>query len=95
VGEDGRFSITVPDVTTGLYEAIVTCEACADQFDGTTVFAAGSLAIVGDSGGGSGPRVTGIVIGVLFFVLAVAAVFAWRRGWWRIGMRRRGPSKPE
>ena len=97
VEPDGTVSVpfTVPDVATGIYEAVVTCEACADQFGGTTVFAAGSLAIVGDSGGGSGPRVAGIVIGVLFFVLAIAAVFAWRRGWWRISMRRRGPSKPE
>jgi hypothetical protein len=86
--------ITVPDVDTGIYEAIVTCEACADAFGGTTVFPAGSLAIVGGTGGGGGPRTLGIVLGALFVIAIVGSVIAWRRGWLRYGTRRRGPQGP-
>jgi hypothetical protein len=96
VGPDGAVSvpITVPEVESGIYEAVLTCESCAEQFGGTT-FPAGSLAIVGDSGGSGGPRLLGIVIGVLFFAAAILAVVAWRRGWWRIGFRRRGQKGEE
>ena len=96
VGADGSVSlpITVPDVETGVYEAIVTCEACGAEYDGQTQFPAGSLAIVAEEGSG-GPRVVGIVIGALLFVAIMASFVAWRRGWWRIGSRKRGEQKPE
>ena len=95
VDPEGRVSvpITVPDVPTGVYEAIVSCEACADQFGGETVFAAGSVAIVGDDGGG-GPRTVGIVIGSLLFVALALAVVAWRRGWWRLWGKRSQEEPP-
>ena len=95
VDPEGRVSvpITVPDVETGVYEAIVSCDACADQFGGDTVFAAGSVAIVGDDGG-SGPRTVGIVIGSLLFVALVLAVVAWRRGWWRLWGKRSQEEPP-
>jgi hypothetical protein len=94
VGPQGEVNlpITVPDVPDGVYEAIVTCEACADSF-GRTVFPAGSLAIV--AAGSEGPRILGILLGALAVVLAIAAVVAWRRGWYRPSMRRRRPSSDE
>jgi hypothetical protein len=95
VGADGAVTlpITAPDLPTGVYEAVLTCEQCADAFGGQTMFAAGSLAILGDSGGGSGPRVIGIVLGALLIILAVGAVVAWRKRWWRpFGKGRRAPS---
>jgi hypothetical protein len=94
VGPDGGVSVpvTVPEVESGIYEAVLTCEACAEQFGGTR-FAAGSLAIVGDGGGSGGLRLVGIVIGALFFAAVILAVVAWRRGWWRIGFHKRGQSE--
>jgi hypothetical protein len=95
VGPDGSVSlpITVPDVETGVYQAIVTCEACGTEYDGQTHFPAGSLAIVAEEGS-SGPRVVGIVIGALLFVAIIGSVIAWRRGWLRIGSRKR-PQEPD
>jgi hypothetical protein len=96
VGPDGSVSlpIAVPDVETGVYEAVVNCTACGAEYGGQTQFPAGSLAIVADEGSG-GPRVVGIVIGVLLFAAIVASFVAWRRGWWRIGSRKKGEQEPE
>jgi hypothetical protein len=93
VGADGVVSmpIVVPDVEEGLYEAVVSCDACGPAFGGETVFAAGSFVIVEAEGGGSGPRVIGILLGVLLFVALGLAIVAWRRGWWRPSVRRRKP----
>jgi hypothetical protein len=90
VGPQGEVNlpITVPDVDEGVYETVVTCEACAGLFGGRTVFPAGSLAIV--EAGSEGPRIIGIVLGVVVLGLVVAAIVVWRRGWLRFG--RRGPS---
>lgn len=87
-----RLSIVVPDVEPGLYEAVLTCEACAEAFGGRTVFPAGSILVFGETEedkGSSGPRLVAIIVGALFFVLAVLAVVAWRRGWHRRGGARR------
>jgi hypothetical protein len=92
VGPEGEVSlpITVPDVPEGIYEAVVTCEACAESFGGRTVFPAGSLVIV--PAGSEGPRITGIVIGAVAIALVIAAFLVWRRGWYRPRLgRRRGP----
>jgi hypothetical protein len=91
VGPDGQVAlpITVPDVAEGIYEAIVTCEACAESFGGRTVFPAGSLVIV--PAGSEGPRLIGIVIGAVAIGLAIAAFLVWRRGWYRPRLGRRGP----
>jgi hypothetical protein len=86
--------ITVPDVETAVYEAIVTCEACGAEYDGRTQFPAGSLAIVADEGS-AGPRVIGILIGALLVVAIIASFVAWRRGWWRIGSRKKSGQEPE
>jgi hypothetical protein len=96
VDPDGSVSlpITVPDVETGVYEAVVTCEACGAEYGGQTQFPAGSLAIVADEGSG-GPRLVGIVIGALLFVAIIGSVVAWRRGWLRIGPGKRREEKPE
>jgi hypothetical protein len=95
VGPEGAVSlpITVPDAPEGIYEAIVTCEACAESFGGRTVFPAGSLVIV--PAGSQGPRLVGIVIGAVAIALAVAAFVAWRRGWYRPRLRRRGQPPEE
>jgi hypothetical protein len=91
VGPQGEVSlpITVPDVDEGVYEAIVTCEACAEAFGGRTVFPAGSLAII--AAGSEGPRILGIVLGALAVLLAIAAIVVWRRGWYRPPFKRRRP----
>ena len=57
-------------------------------------FPAGSLAIVAEEGS-SGPRVVGIVIGALLFVAIIGLVIAWRRGWLRIGSRKRQQEEPD
>jgi hypothetical protein len=94
VGQGGAVAvpITVPDVETGIYEAIVTCEACAAEYGGVSEFAAGSIAIVAEEDDG-GPSVVGIAVGVLLFALAIAALIAWRRGWWR-PLSRGAPAEP-
>ncbi len=79
---------------TGVYQAIVTCEACGTEYDGQTHFPAGSLAIVAEEGS-SGPRVLGIVIGALLFIAIIGSVIAWRRGWLRIGPRKRQHEEPD
>jgi len=96
VGAGGAVSvpITVPDLETGIYEAIVTCERCAAEFGGRTQFPAGSLAIVAQEDE-SGPNVIGIVVGVLLFALIAAAFVAWRRGWWRPLSRGRSAEPPD
>jgi hypothetical protein len=95
VGAAGDVSlpITVPDVPEGIYEAVVSCEECAGSFGGRTVFPAGSLVIVPE--GSEGPRLVGILIGAVAIALAIAAFVVWRRGWYRPGMRRRGPPPEE
>ena len=95
MGPEGEVDLpfTVPDVDEGVYEAIVTCDACAESFGGRTVFPTGSLAIV--EAGSGGPRVIGIVLGAVALALVVAAIVVWRRGWYRPSMRRRGPSSDE
>lgn len=75
-------TFALPDVEQGLYEAVVTCGRCAQAFGGRTVFPAGSL-LVFEKEGGSGPRLVGIGVGVVFFVLLVASIVAWRKGWGR------------
>lgn len=93
-GGEVSLPITVPAVDTGIYEAILTCEVCAAEFGGGTVFPAGSLAIVGEEGSGS-PRLVGIVIGVLLLVAIIGSLVAWRRGWWRLRSRRASGRPPE
>jgi hypothetical protein len=74
--------IVLPDADQGVYETILTCEPCAEAFDGRTRFAAGSFLLLGDTGsGGSGPRIVLIVVGALFLVTLAAALALWRRGW--------------
>jgi hypothetical protein len=92
-GADGAFPLTVPDVDEGVYEAVVRCDACAEAFGGT-VFPAGSFLVAGGSDegeGSSGPRVVGIALGIVLFLLIGAAIFAWWRGWWRPTFGRRRP----
>jgi hypothetical protein len=93
VAEGGSVAlqITVPELPTGLYEAVVDCPGCESLAGGATTFPAGSLAVVGaDEEGGSGPRTVGIVLGVLLVVLTGLAILAWRKGWYRpFGGRRR------
>ena len=86
----GRVTVrfAAPDVEQGLYEAIVSCEACAASFGGQTTFPAGSL-IVFERRGSSGPKIVLLGLGALFVVALVASVVMWRRGW-RFKRRRRG-----
>ena len=85
--------ITVPELPTGLYEAVVDCPGCESLAAGATTFPAGSLAVVGaDEEGGAGPRPNGIVLGVLFVVLTGLAILAWRKGWYRPFSVRRRPT---
>jgi hypothetical protein len=78
----------VPDVERGLYEAVVSCEACAEAFGGRTTFPAGSVTVFKGGRGSSGPRILFFVLGGGFVLAFAASVVLWRKGW-RIGRRRR------
>jgi hypothetical protein len=94
VGDNGDVAlpITVPELPTGVYEAVVDCPACELLPGGGTTFPAGSLAVVGsEERGSSGPQTVGIVLGVLLVVLSGLAILAWRKGWWRPSLRRQTP----
>jgi hypothetical protein len=78
----------VPDVEQGLYEAVVSCEACAEAFGGRTTFPAGSVIVFEGSSGSSGPRILFFAVGAAFVIALVTSVVLWRKGW-RIGRRRR------
>jgi hypothetical protein len=74
-------TFTVPELEQGIYEAVVTCDACAPAFGGRSVFPAGSLVVFeGDQGGGI-PRWVAVLIGVMFLVLLAASAVLWRKGY--------------
>ena len=80
----------VPDLPAGLYEAVVTCPACAATHDGQTVFPAGSLLVAKKQETSLGIRVVSYALGLAAAALAVASVIVFAR-------RRRRPNgtRPE
>jgi hypothetical protein len=83
-GDAFTLPFTVPDVAQGIYEAVITCEACRAAY-GRTTFPAGSV-LVFERQGASIPAWSVIGIGFLFLVLLGVSIVAWRKGW---GRRRR------
>jgi hypothetical protein len=69
----------VPDLPAGLYEAVVTCSACAATFDGQTVFAAGSLLVAKKPETSLGIRVVSYALGFGVAALAIASVIIFLR----------------
>lgn len=84
------FDFELPDLRAGLYEAIVSCKACAGSQGGNTLFPAGSLLVTSVDKGSSGPRIIGFVLGVVLLGLAVASIVVFRRS----RARARPPSEP-
>jgi hypothetical protein len=82
-GDGGaELPFTIPELEQGLYEAVVTCDACAAEYAGQTSFPAGSL-VVFEKKGGSSARPFLLAVGALGFVVIPLAFIAWRRGWHR------------
>jgi hypothetical protein len=81
----GTLTFELPNVPTGLYEAVVTCRRCATAYGGRTEFPAGSVLVGPKKSGSSGPRIVAIVLGLLVLVFGILAVVVFRR-------RRRSPS---
>jgi hypothetical protein len=81
-----------PDVPPGLYEAVVTCKACATAYGGRTEFAAGSVLIGPKEEGSGGPRVLLLVLGAVVLSLGLVAAFVFRRN--RRRASERGPAAP-
>jgi hypothetical protein len=83
IGELGSETLefAAPEVAPGLYEAVVTCRACATAYGGRTEFPAGSVLIGPERGGSSGPRILLLALGVLVLALALGlfAAFVVRR----------------
>jgi hypothetical protein len=81
--------LTVPDLRSGLYEAVVSCPGCAATYGGTTVFPAGSFLVGEPTEGSTGVQAVSIGLAAGTLVLAIASVVVWRRG------RRRRAIEPE
>jgi hypothetical protein len=72
---------TVPQLEQGIYEAVVTCEACADGFGGRTVFPAGPILVLEQQSQSSNGRLIGFALAGAFVVALIASVIVWRKGW--------------
>jgi hypothetical protein len=92
---DGRVTLqfAIPELEQGVYEAVVTCPECGEQYGGQTSFPGGSLLVLeARKSGSSSAQIVLLVVGALAIVLIFAAVIAWRRGWHR---GRPGPGPDE
>lgn len=70
----------VPDVEKGLYEAVVTCEACSQSFGGRSTFPLGSVLVIGrKKAGSSSAQAFAIGVAVVMLALGILAVVIWRR----------------
>ena len=77
---DGELTFAVPDVQKGLYEAVVTCEACAGAYGGRSRFPLGSVLVTGKKGGSTSARIFVLTVGALVLALGMLAIVIWRKG---------------
>ncbi len=77
---DGTLAFTVPDVEKGLYEAVVTCKACAQSSGGRSTFPLGSVLVIGKKAGSTSARVVSLAVGVLVLALGILSIVIWRKG---------------
>ena len=75
----GVLTFAVPDVEKGLYEAVVTCAACAGSYGGQSTFPLGSVLVTGRKAGSTSARIVLLAVGALVLALGMLAIVIWRR----------------
>ncbi len=80
-----QVSIQVPKVSTGVYEAVVSCPSCASRANGEqTLFPAGSILLTAKTSTSLGIRIVSYALLLAFLFAAFLAFRTWRR---RRGLR--------
>jgi hypothetical protein len=72
-------TLTIPDVTAGLYEAVVSCHRCAATHGGKTRFPAGSILVAAKSKGSRSVQIVTYALLAAVIAAAIASVAVFRR----------------
>jgi hypothetical protein len=84
-GAGSSFEFEAPKADAARYVAVATCDGCAGEYRGRSVFPAGSF-LLGEKGS-SGPRLIMYLLAALLIGLVIGAFVVRRRGWTRGGRR--------